>query len=60
MPLAAGKKGYPVAGMPYKATGEFKFQQGHPQKGGRHMALPEQFVNRHRAGPEPLLDDISR
>src|ERR1017187_6643988 len=45
-----------VAGMPLQASGQLEFQQRHPQKRRRQLTLPEQFVTRPRAGPEPAFD----
>src|SRR5579885_2359225 len=60
MSRARGQERYPVAGVPLQASGELQLQQGHPQKRGRQLTLPEQFVNRHRAGAEPALDQAPR
>ncbi len=45
-----------VAGMPLQTSGQLEFQQRHPQKWGRQLTLPEQFVNRHRAGAEQAFN----
>jgi hypothetical protein len=50
------KQGYSVARLAFQASRELKFQQDGGDDRGRQLALPDQFVNRDRAGPERLED----
>jgi hypothetical protein len=42
--------------MTLQASRQFQFQQDCPDSGGRHVALPDEFVNRDRIGPKQVLD----